>query len=1467
MGNILGLDLGTNSIGWSVVDIEKEKILGLGSRIIPMSQDIIGNFEKGNSISQTAERTRMRGARRLLERHLLRRQRLHRVLHILGFLPEHYEKCIDFTNRLGQFIDDAEPKLAYNGRDFIFKKSFEEMLIDFRQKNPTLFYKKSNGEETRIPYDWTIYYLRKKALQQKIEKEELAWIILNFNKKRGYYQARGEEEEDKLNRLVEFHSLRVIDVKADEHPNSKGETWYYLHLENGWIYRRSSKVPLFEWKDKVRDFIVTTELNNDGSVKKDKEGNEKRSFRAPSNDDWTLLKTKTEKDINKTNKTVGTYIYENLLSNPNSKVRGNLVKTIERNFYRDELTAMLKKQIELQPELFSDDLYNDCIRELYRSNEGHRLILSKRGFEYLFIDDIIFYQRPLKSLKSSISDCSFESRCYKGKDGKNVKEFLKAIPKSHPLYQEFRIWEWISNLRIYNNETNKDITSEIIESWEVKEKLFDFLNTKKEINQKGLLKYFGLNEKEYRWNFVEDNTYPCNETRNQFRTRLSKVKDLPTDFLTNQIERDLWHIIYSVNDKIEYSKALGTFAQKHNLDEESFVENFKKFPPFKSDYGSFSEKAIKRLLSLMRIGKYWKWESIDTRTRKRINTIITGEADTTINDIVREKANHLTSENQYQGLPLWLASYIVYDTKKKDKWESPEDIDNYLKNEFKQYSLNNPIVEQVITETLRVVRDIWTKYGKIDEIHIELGRELKKNAEQREKLYKKAKKNEDTNMRIKALIMELKNNSDGKLDVKNVNPYSSKHQELLKIYEKGVIYSHVEIPKDISEISDKAQPTHSEILRYKLWLDQKYVSPYTGNFIKLGELFTSKYNIEHIIPQSIYFDDSFNNKIICETSVNERKGNQLGLEFIKNHHGEIIDSETKIRSVDDYIEFVKKNYAKSENKIKRDNLLREEIPEKFISRQLNDTRYISRKLMELLSNIVREDNEKETVSKNIRPTIGEITSRLKSDWGLDAVWNSILIPRFERMNHLTKSNDFTVWNEQLNKYLPAIPINLSRGFQKKRLDHRHHAMDALVIACTTHNIINILNRHSANKNQNDNDSNGEEKKNINLSKKFSKPWKNFTVDAKNELNKIVVSFKHNQRIITKTKNKYSAFEDGKKVIKIQSKGDNWAIRKSLHKDTQLAKVSLQKIKKVKLSEALNNLENIVNKEFRNEIHKISKEYGKYDPATINKYFKDRKYQFKNLDISKVEIYYYDTENAATRKSLDTSFNEKNIKDSITDSGIQKILLNYLASKNNNPEIAFCPEGIEELNQNISIYNGGKYHQPIKKVRVYEIIGNKFQVGYKGNKKKKYVEAAQGTNLFFGIYADKDGKRSFETIPLNIVIERLKQGLQAIPQKNDKGLELLFHISPNDLVYVPTEEERVNGINLKPQELSQDRIYKMVSCTGKECHFVRHDIAIPIVNKVEFFSLNKMAQSLTGEMIKEICVKIDIDRLGTIKSLL
>ncbi len=1483
MKNILGLDLGTNSIGWALIDKDAHKIVGMGSRIIPMGQDILGDFEKGNSISQTAERTRYRGIRRLRERHLLRRERLHRILHILGFLPEHYENCIDFEKRLGQFIAETEPKLANNNQNFIFKKSFEEMVEDFEKRNPTLFRVKTNGKKTKIPYDWTIYYLRKKALTQKIEKEELAWIILNFNQKRGYYQLRGEDIEENPNKLVEYHSLRIVEVVADEKPNNKGETWYSLHLENGWIYRRSSKNPLFDWKDKVRDFIVTTDLDNDGHIKLDKEGNEKRSFRAPNEDDWTLLKKKTEAEIENAHKTVGTYIYDCLIDNPTQKIRGKLVRTIERKYYKNELIAILKKQIELQPELFSEDVYNDCIRELYRNNETHLFNLSKRDFIHLFIDDIIFYQRPLKSKKSSISNCSLEYRLYQDKNKNWTKEYLKAIPKSHPIYQEFRLWQWLYNIKIFRKSDDQDITSEYLANAQDKEDCFDFLNSRKEIDQKALLKYFKLTVKTHRWNYVEDKIYPCNETGTQIKTRLAKVKNYAPDFLTPEIEHNLWHIIYSVTDKIAYKNALKTFARKHNLDEDTFVENFEKYPPFKNEYGTYSEKAIKKLLPLMRLGKYWDWDAIDITTQNRINKILTGEFDPSIKDRVREKTITLTNEHDFQGLPLWLAQYVVYDRHAEAGdikcWRTPEEIDNYLK-EFKQHSLRNPIVEQVITETLRVVRDIWKKYGDISEIHVELGREMKKTANERKQLTSQITENENTNIRIKNLLMELKQNSDGKLQVDNVRPYSPIQQELLKIYEEGVIKSNIEIPDDILRISKTAQPSTSELQRYKLWLEQKYRSPYTGEFIPLGKLFTTEYEIEHIIPQSRYFDDSFSNKVICESAVNKLKDRQLGLEFIKNHHGEKVQLGLKkiatVFSEEKYVAFVKENYANSRSKMKK--LLLEEIPESFVDRQMNDTRYISKIVKGLLSNIVREEDEQEATSKNVLTSNGSITSTLKRDWGLDAVWNSLIISRFERLNILTNSTAFTSWNEQYQKFIPTVPLELSKGFQKKRIDHRHHAMDALVIACTTIDHVNLLNNQSANSDLKrydlqrklrkfeqtsyfDKTTNKQVVRNI--PKEFIKPWDSFTTDAKKELDKIIISFKQNLRIINKSTNKYQAYENEKKVFKSQTKGDSWSIRKPLHKDTVYGKVSLQKTKRVRLSEALKNPESIVDKALKKEIQRIAALYGKFDTDWINKYFKDRKYLFEKTDISKVDIYFFESENAAVRKPLDTSFTEKTIKESITDSGNQKILLNYLATKDHKPELAFSPEGIEEMNENIAAFNDNKPHQPIRKVRVYEPIGYKFQVGYTGNKKVKYVEAAKGTNLFFAIYVDESGNRSYESIPLNIIIERMKQGLYAVPLKNEKGYELLFHLSPNDLVYVPTEEELASGQNISMEDLDISRIYKMVSCTGNRSFFIPNNIACPIEQTTELGPNNKAEKSWDGIMIKQVCIKIITDRLGYI----
>lgn len=1421
--NILGLDLGTNSIGWALIkqDFENNQgdILGMGSRIIPMSQDVLGNFGKGNSISQTAERTKYRSVRRLRERFLLRRERLHRVLNVLDFLPEHYASQIDFNKRFGKFKEETEPKLVYNNDGFIFKKSFEEMILDFKTHQPQLL-----ENNKKIPYDWTIYYLRKKALSHKIEKEELAWILLNFNQKRGYYQLRGEEEEENPNKIIEFYSLKIVDVLADKPQKGKSDIWYSLVLENDWIYRRSSKISLLDWKNKTRDFIVTTDLNDDGSIKKDKHGNEKRSFRAPDENDWTLVKKKTEQEIDSSHKTVGTYIYETLLQNPKQKIKGKLVRTIERKFYKVELKQILEKQKEFHPELRQDDLYSDCVRELYKNNEAHQLTLSKKDFVHLFMEDIIFYQRPLRSQKSSISNCTLEFRKYKDENGTDHTQYLKAIPKSNPYYQEFRIWQWMYNLNIYKKDDDTNVTKEFLNSKAEFESLFEFLNNRKEVDQKALLKYFKLNDKTHRWNYVEDKKYPCNETKTMILSRLDKVENISDDFLTREMEQKIWHIIYSVNDKVEYEKALKSFARKNNLDESSFFEAFKKFPPFKSEFGAFSEKAIKKLLPLMRLGKYWDYSNISEQSKSRIQKIITGEYDENIKDRVREKAVHLTKETDFQGLQLWLAQYIVYGRHSEaamlGKWNSADDLEEFLK-EFKQHSLRNPIVEQVITETLRVVKDIWVKYGNgakdfFNEIHIELGREMKLPAEDRKKITSQISENENTNLRIKALLAEMMADSS----VENVRPFSPMQQEILKIYEDGVLNSDIEIEDDILKISKTAQPSPSDLKRYKLWLEQKYKSPYTGQIIPLNKLFTPEYEIEHIIPQSRYFDDSFSNKVICESAVNKLKDNFIGLGFIKQFGGTIVEcgngKSVTVLKEDQYEDFVKKHYAN--NRSKRNKLLLEDIPEKMIERQMNDTRYISKYISGVLSNIVRtEDGTDDGVnSKNIVPGNGKITTKLKQDWGLNDVWNDLILPRFERMNQLTDSTDFIAWNENHQKFLPTVPVEFSKGFSKKRIDHRHHALDALVIACATKDHVNLLNNQSAKSDTKRYDLKKKlmkfekvaynhpqtgERIEREVPKQFLKPWETFTINVKNSLETIIVSFKQNLRVINKATNYYEKYVEAdsiKKKEKVEQTGTNWAIRKPMHKETVSGEIDLPRIK-----------------------------------------------------VPKGKIL------TATRKSLDTSFNLKTIE-SITDTGIQKILKKYLEYKDNNPELAFSPEGIEDMNKNIEKFNDGKAHQPITKVRIFE-LGSKFALGQSGNKKDKYVEAAKGTNLFFAVYEDKNGKRRYETIPLNEVIERQKQGLSVVDLKDVND----FYLSPNDLVYIPSEDELENISMIDYNKLSNERVYKVVSFTGNQIFFVRHNVAISIVNKAEFSTLNKMERAIGGTMIKETCVKIKTDRLGNI----
>lgn len=1486
MKKILGLDLGTNSIGWALVtqnfDKKEGLINGMGSRIIPMSQDVLGKFEAGQSHSQTANRTAYRGVRRLLQRNLLRRERLHRVLNVLGFLPKHYKDSIDFEKYFGQFKKNQEVKLNYRKNEegkheFIFMDSFNEMILDFKEK----------GQKSKIPLDWTLYYLRKKALTQKISKEELAWVLLNFNQKRGYYQLRGEDTDIDKAKNKTFQALFVSEIKdSGEVIKKTKEPLYDIYFKNGWKYDKQTTKPE-NWLNKNKEFIVTIKELKDGEIK--------RTFKiVDSEKDWIAIKKKTEQDIEQSSKTVGEYIYETLLKNPSQKIRGKLVKTIERKYYKEELQQILETQVKFHTELKDINRYKDCVEELYPRNEAHQNNIKDRGFDYLFLDDIIFYQRPLKSKKSTISDCPYEERVFI-KDGEKKSQKIKCIAKSHPLFQEFRLWQFIQNLKIYQKDTNKsgkleeDVTKSFFSSDDDWVKLYEYLNDKREIEQKHIIDFLvdtekveKVHKKNYRWNYVEDKKYPGNETRASFLSRFKKLKNYnDQEYLSKEKELALWHIIYSVKDKKEYETAINNFALKNHKDAASFVGAFIKYPPFKNDYGAYSEKAIKKLLPLMRMGTYWDETKITNEVKYRITNIIERLESINYDKEVfeKDKKNRLKTiiddeipkqfiksflsfknKNPLKGLNTHQACYAVYERHSEigsiKKWYTPEDITRYLR-EFKQHSLRNPIVEKVVTETLRVVRDIWQHFGKgekdfFNEIHVELGREMKNSSKKREALSKRNAENENTNSRIKDLLKELKNESSN-----DIRPYSSSHQEILKIYEEGVFqnpkvsYSIVN-EDDISKIRNNNSPTKAEISKYKLWLEQGYISPYTGRVIPLSKLFSIDYEIEHIIPQSRYFDNSLSNKIICESDINRDKSNKTAYEYLKDKGGSIVDG-VLLLSLKQYEKHCNQYFKKNRTKLK--NLLSEEIPEGFINRQLNDSRYISKLIKSLLSNIVREEGEKEATAKRLIPVTGSITSQLKQDWGLNDKWNELIAPRFKRLNELTNSKDFGEWDSKINAFRTKVPDEISRGFSKKRIDHRHHALDALVVASCTRKHTNYLSSlNSEKQNYGLRDLLLIKNKEGHYTKHFQLPWFNFTFEAKENLEKIIISFKQNLRIINKTNNKtwqWKLQENGtyKKKLEKQKGPENsnnkvnWAIRKPMHEDTFYGKITTKR------------------------------------------------------NIGKLKI----------RTLVDESFDKLKIEEKVYNKSIQRILLNHLKQEKYNGKydekgkqikpnvMAFSNDGIEEMNKNIIKLNENKFHNKIKKVKVIHEKGKKFSVKKILKKETKYAKSATGTNLFFCIYQSKLKGKSYYTPSFEELIEIQKQEAHIkyedkynVPKfifdKKDNKYDLKFYLQPNDLVYIPSDEEKdnpnlVNFRNLNKYQV--ERVYKFTDGSGTTANFIPSNISKVIFNlkKTEqtkrkvFFPIqnefgigspqSKNQKSINSIMIKENCWKLRINRLGKI----
>jgi CRISPR-associated endonuclease Csn1 len=1695
MKKILGLDLGTNSIGWALVEIDHEnknlRIIGLGSRIIPMDGQEFSKFNTGQKVESAAgKRTILHRARITKERYLLRRDRLHLVFNLLEALPNHYKINIDFERngkRCGQFKEGKEPKIAYlptknleNKYAFYFEDAFNEMIEDLQKINPEI----KNEIKKRIPKDWTIYFLRNKAMAKKISLEELAWVLLSYNQKRGTDIIDFENEEEVSGERIEQLDLKVIKVepkndingdffeiilndaenfkykeytteqltfeedikevskilKLDDAGNiindktiyqisdlynltlssiehtqiddKKAKHKYEFIYTNGWknekkkekfdiTYQKLGKQIKEDSKIITDLFVISNKYDFKGKPESIVPNIKLPDFNSEGSKDWTLLKKKTEKDIisyniskgfinedNSAKHFISPKIYDVLKNDvktgERTKIIGGLFQTIDRKFYREELYQIINTQRKFHTSTLDDkDVFEKCIKLLYPHNEEHSkaLLENKQALTNLLIEDILLYQRPLKSKKSEITDCKYEIDYWKEEVNTTTGEitelpiYKKAVSASHPLFQEFRIWDKIHNIKLIqlegkdtvgNTETNVDITSKYFKPSDY-QALFNHFNNRSAVAIDDFLEFckkqFKLDigkkgERKILWNYPVEEEFKGNETRKSFEIRFKRCGfEGFNEFMTQQKEIELWHYLYSVNNA-ERKKVSETtnetnpkfgktgilnFFSKYFKDEnispevlDKLCQDFGNYPKFASKYGSYSIKALNKILSVMRIGKNflttetvienwqekyperaknilrkvnaidWFAEKVDFNEVKEVNL---EKGALTYPDGLFTTFRKFETIEDFQFLNLTRASYFIYgrhsELVQAKYWYSPEKIREEITKELKHHSLNNPTAEKVLKETLKVVADIWEVYGHSEEkffseIHLEVAKELQKSNKEKKDITDRQKNSRAENNRLRSILEEFLSNS-----TYNAKKGSQDHFERLKIAEEGAkvrSYSDKDFyinnknkfsKSDIEVILKKQKITHSEFEKYKLWVEQGYRSPYTGESISLSNLFDgNKYNVDHIFSRATISNDSLNNKVVCEAVINRFKSHRTGREFISQFGGKahtIFDEKLNknvtfsLISEDSYVKLVKSQFKDSKRLI----LLAKEVPNGFTESQLNNTKYIARKAMELLSHIVREEGEVEFRSKNVLPVSGGITDRLKKEWKVNQIWTELLTPRFERLNKIHNTDDFGSYSisksgHQYFDINTKYILGENDKFDLKRLDHRHHALDALIIALCTENHVqyfNNINSGITNKKQGKIEAiqkqragikrqilySEKDKENPNekvwrymLPGSFRKKdsvnnekdsvidlfWINnyIIIESKDykktileSLENCIVSFKNDFKIVSKSSNKYESYYDEYGNLRLDRNGkpqkelisqqnDNqkhWSIKKPLHTDNPSAEIKLY-FDRLKLIDNLGKVDFIIDVKIRDVVKEI---LGMFD----GKIGEAKKYVAKNLivvDDNTIEYTDFKVSNTKYRKRQPiTNLSQRTGTGALTtlvevENRINKVSDFVLR----NDLLHHLKINDNDIDKAFSIEGINEFNKnrkiPVYRLPISESASLKFKVGNKNSNNHKFVET--GGNFHFRII-QKENSRDYETIPLRDALKIEKDNIGKKQVQNDNEIIL----SPNDLVFVPLKkDEIVDFNNLTNQQIK--RIYKFVFSTKKEAHFVPYSSSAEII---------------------------------------
>lgn len=1309
MRKILGLDLGTTSIGWALVNEketndEQSSIVKVGVRVVPLTVDEQGNFEKGKSITTNADRNLKHGMRRNLQRYKLRRENL--------------IECLKENNIIN---NDA---------------------ILCEEGNATTF---------------QTYRLRAKAATERIELNEFARVLLMINKKRGYKSSRKAVSSDE-GQLIDGMEIAKILYEENITPGqyvyrllTSGKKYipdFYrsdlqAELDRIWEYQRTfySDILTDDFKQqlvgKTKTVTTKTFLVKCGVYTADNKGKDKRLQAHRWRNDAVSHKlditevayviadlngaitnssgylggiSDRSKELFFNKQTIGQYLMAKLDANPHSSLKN---QPFYRQDYLDEFERLWECQATFHPEL--------------------TLELKKE-----IRDIIIFYQRPLKSKKAMLDICEFENhKVTYTVDGKEKTKTvgLKVCPKSSFLFQEFKIWQILNNLIVSNKD---DDYSRPLEQ-EEKNLLFKELTVKEKLSKNEVLKILfkrpkslDLNYKEVEGNRTmaaimracmdivamsghmeaDYNKLNAGEITHTIHS-VFQALGFNTDFLHfdallegkafyMQPAYKLWHLLYSYegdNSKTGNESLVEKLVSLTGMERE-YAQVLAQIT-FADDYGNLSAKAIRKILPFMIEG------------------------------------NDYSLACEYAGYRHSKASLT------KEEIETRELVDRL--DLLPRNSLRNPVVEKIINQMINVVNSVTETYGKPDEIRIELARELKKNAKERERL------------------------------TQDINRASVEADHYKKVLQQEFGIAHV---------------SRNDIIRYRLYLELEpngFKTLYTDTYIPKEKLFSKEFDIEHIIPQALLFDDSFSNKTLEARDANIEKGRETAIDYVRIKKGD--EGAVAYRN---RIDGLFKDGAIS--KAKHDKLLMtgSEIPEGFIERDLRNSQYIAKKSREILLQMVR----------TVTPTIGSITDRLRDDWQLVDVMQELNWDKYDTLG-LTES-----YKDKDGREIHRIKD------WTKRNDHRHHAMDALTIAFTTSSIVQYLNNMSARSDKSSSiyaieksalyrDNKGKLRFNPPM------PLDVFRAEAKRHLESVLVSIKSKSKVVTRNVNKTKNKNGGNKKIQLTPRG-------ALHNETIYGSMKRYVTKEVKVGASLTAdvIMKVAKKTHRDALLLRLSEYG----GDAKKAFAGKNSLEKNplwlnemhTDFVPMKVKIVDFETIyPIRKAIDQTLKV----DKVIDVGVRRILEARLAEYGGDASKAFT-----NLDEN-PIWLNEEAGISIKRVTITglanatslrtkkDMHGNEMLDAEGKGQPVDFVNT--GNNHHLAVFRDNKGKLHEHIVSFYEATARASLGLPVIDKDymKEEGWEFLFTLKQNEYVVFPNP---ATGFDPHEIDLMDPNNYKVIS---------------------------------------------------------